>query len=458
MLHGTLADDLREDELTPRFVSPAWADCCFANVPDTVSSLFGTDAARPLPETVFEGVSTDVDHVVLAFVDGFGWNHFQRVRDDHSFLTRLAERATVTPLTAGYPSETAAAVSTIHTGRQPAEHGVLGWNAYVEDLGGCVQTLPFADRDRTPLGEVRDDPDPAALIDERTLYERLDADSVLVQPEEIGGNPYDGQVTRGAEPVGYDDATQAAYRVRDRLDGASEPTYCYCYLPNVDAAAHEFGVAHEETDAQLGAVCRAIEREIVDGIDPDLAERTLLIVTADHGEVDATPETTVDLDGLDLEPHLRRDGAGEPIPALGGPRNLQFHARDGHRDALRAELEHGLAPLEPLVLDRERIIAAGLFGDREPSGAQSVRESQSDSRRPSAARNPSEDTSDDRTGEARESTERFRERCPDLLAVPREGFAWYDDGHLAKVGMHGGLHPDEMLVPFAAARIDTLQR
>jgi hypothetical protein len=421
MLNEAIADDLRTDELAPGFIRPAWDDYCFANVPDTVLALLGNEAevVRPLPEQVFEDVATDIEHVVLVFVDGFGWNHFQRVRDDHSFLTRLAERATVTPLTSNYPSATAAAVSTIHTGRQPVEHGILGWNAHVEELGGYVQTLPFADRERTPLGEVRDDPDPAALLDERTLYERIDARSVLVQPDGIGDGPYDSQASRGADIINYENAAQAAYRVREQLETAAEPTYCYCYLPNVDALSHANGVAHGETDAQLGAVCHAVERELVERLDSAVAERTLLLLTADHGEVDSTPETTVDLGGLAIEHHLKRDTGGEPIPAVGGPRNLQFHARDGHRDALRAELEDGLAPLDPLVLDRGTILDEKVFGDRTAS-------------------------------------ERFERRCPDVLAVPNDGFAWYDDGHLSNVGMHGGMHPDEMLVPFAGARIDAL--
>lgn len=416
MLH-----ELAGDELAPGFVQPAWDDYCFANIPDTVLSVFGneSEAARPLPETVFEGVGTDVDHVVLVFVDGFGWNHFQRTREDHPFLRRLTERATVTPLTSGFPSETAAAVSTIHTGRQPVEHGVLGWNAHVEALGGTIQTLPFAGHDRTPLDEIREDPDPAALLDEPTLYDRLDARSVLVQPAGIADGAYSSQANRGGETVDFDTAAQAAYRVREVLEGTAEPTYCFCYLPNIDTLSHESGAAHPETDAQLGAVCHAVERELVDKLDPEVAERTLLLVTADHGEVDTEPENRVDLGTLGLEAHLERDSTGTPIPALGGPRNLQFHAREGHRDTLRAKLEDGLAQLDPLISDREAILDEAVFGDREPS-------------------------------------QRFLERCPDLLVVPRRGFADESSDALSNVGMHGGLHPDEMLVPFAAARIDAL--
>lgn len=419
MLRTDLAADLSADELAPGFVRPAWNDYCFANVPDTIRSLFDVSARRPLPDDVFDGVATDVDHVVCVFVDGFGWNHFQRVCDDHPFLGLLADRATVTPLTSLFPSETAAAVSTFNTGTQPCEHGVLGWNAYVEALGGYVQTLPFVDRDGTPLEEVRDDPEITALIDERPVYEDL-SNAVVVSPDGQGESTYSKQTTIGARPVDYRNVAQAGYRVRRELEAADGPTYVYCYVPNVDTLSHHEGAAHPETDAQLASICAAVEREIVDRLGSAVAERTLLLVTADHGEVDATPETTVDLGALALDPHLRRDGEGEPIPAVGSPRNLQFFTREGHRDALVAELESGLSPVNPLVLTRDEVLDAELFGDRGPS-------------------------------------ERFLKRCPNVLAIPGEGFAWYDDGHLSNVGMHGGLHPDEMLVPFAAARIDALQ-
>lgn len=258
------------------------------------------------------------------------------------------------------------------------------------------------------------------LIDERPVYETLPADAYLVAPEGQGDSVFPQQTTSGATPVDFENVAQGAYRVRERLESAEGPTFVQLYAPDVDTLAHRSGVHHPETDAQLAAVWGAIHREIVERLDPEVAERTAFLLTADHGEVDAAPETTVSLDEFDLDPHLRRDGRGDPIPVQGGPRNLQFHVRDGHRDRLVAELERGLAPLDPLVLTGEETTDARLFGDREPS-------------------------------------DRFERRRPDVLAVPREGFAWGDDGHLSYVGMHGGMHEDEMLVPFAAATVADLR-
>lgn len=53
----------------------------------------------------------------------------------------------------------------------------------------------------------------------------------------------------------------------------------------------------------------------------------------------------------------------------------------------------------------------------------------------------------------------FRRHCGDLLVIPDELGVWHagEADELDLVGMHGGCHPDEMIVPFAVARADRLQ-
>ena len=326
----------------------------------------------------------------------------------------------MTPLTSIYPSETAAAITTLHTGRQPVEHGLLGWFQYVPELDATLQTLPFATVDGEPATEVYgDDADPRLLIDTDTIYQRAadsGIDSRLVAPKAFEDAPYDSVVKRGAKTTPYGTVAEMALRIRQCLTAASGSTYVNAYVPALDATGHEHGNESPEYRANLGMVTDCLRRELVENLDPVVAERTLLVLTADHGQVDTDPERNVDLGTLGVEEHLQRDGDGEPIPALGGPRNLQFHVRDGHVEALRDKLESGA---DVRTFAREEYEELGLYGDREP-------------------------------------TTRFEERAPDLVAVPRELSVWYDDGHLENVGMHGGLNPTEMLVPFAAVRLDEL--
>ncbi|WP_179233623.1 alkaline phosphatase family protein [Halorubrum ezzemoulense] len=121
---------LRDRQQRDGYLFPAYEDYCFGNVPDTVRSVLDAGGRRALPSDVFDGVETDVDTVVLLLVDGFGLDGWKRHRPRCGLLDRLTEAGTVTPLTSVYPSETAAAITTLETGRLPCEHGYVGWNVY----------------------------------------------------------------------------------------------------------------------------------------------------------------------------------------------------------------------------------------------------------------------------------------------------------------------------------------
>ncbi|MFC7046259.1 alkaline phosphatase family protein [Halobacteriaceae archaeon GCM10025711] len=399
-------------------VFPAYDDYCFANVPDTVAAVLGAAADRPLPGDVFEGVPTDVDNVVVVLVDGFGWEHWKRDQGDHRFLADLAAAGTVTPLTTIYPSETAAAITTMHTGRQPVEHGVLGWYQYYPDLDAVLRPLPFTTLDGTLAEEAFGDrADPDLLVDADSIYQRLAADGVaptVVQPAETVGGAYTNQVTTGATVTPYADVAEMAVLVRETLAAGSGPSYVYAYVPNVDTAAHRNGTGSAAYRAQLSAVTESLRRELA-ALDDETAANTLLVVTADHGHVDT--RDSVDLrEHDDLWTHLRRDGDGDPIPPLGSSRNAQFLVRDGHVDVLDASL-HDAFDLR--TFDRDAVRNRSLFGDRAPSA-------------------------------------RFEAHLPDLVAVHRDRGLCFTDRSLGHVGRHGGLTREEMLVPFAAATLADL--
>jgi hypothetical protein len=139
-------------------------------------------------------------------------------------------------------------------------------------------------------------------------------------------------------------------------------------------------------------------------------DRTLFLVTADHGHVETDPTTNVDLrdDRFDrLWETFRRRSDGTVVPPTGSPRQLHLHVRDGARDDARTVIDRHL---DAHVFDQSEAIERELWGPGD-------------------------------------SDEAFRSRLGDLLVVPRERGVWYGDDELAQVGMHGGATRAEMLVP-----------
>lgn len=431
MLRTGVADALLDEREEDGSLFPDYGGYCFAHVPETVLALLGADPAtiggsgpaRTLPDDVFDGVDTDVEVVVVALIDGYGFEQFRRDYGAYPLLSDLVDRGTVTPLTSVYPSETAAAITTAHTGLLPVQHGLLGWDQYVEEAGTVLQTLPFATRDGEPAGETFD-VDARILFEGTSLYESLADGTVAttaVVPEGQLDSAYSRVAMAGLGGAEYDTVSEAGPAISRAVRTAEAPTYVYAYFPQVDAAAHLAGTESDAYRGRLEAVTTMLRESVVDALPAPVAERTLLVLTADHGEVDTPGEDgNVDLREDRFDPlwgALRRDAGGDPIPPVGGPRNVQLHLRDDARADVGRLLE---AELDALVMTREEAIDRELFGPGEPGAL-------------------------------------FRRRLGDLVVIPRDRSVWYDESGLAYVGMHGGLHPDEMLVPFGAARVDRLQ-
>ncbi|WP_435063290.1 alkaline phosphatase family protein [Halobaculum sp. EA56] len=426
-LHDALEDPSLPGCRRGDYVFPDYGGYCVANVPGTVGAALGADVGRSLPD----GALPDGDYstVVVVLVDGLGWDRFSARRGSVPLLGSLSAAGRTTPLTSVYPSETAAAITTMHTGATPAEHGVLGWNVRLPERGRTCAPLPFVDRDGDDLAAATDEaPDAADLFDAEPVYERLaDAgvESHTVHEARLSEGAYSAATTAGATRHGCESLAEFALAVRRRVEAAAaggDPTYVYAYWSNVDGASHAEGTTSELYDAELEAVCGAVERELAT-VDPAAAEETLLVLTADHGHVDVDPSAAVDLSTLPAVWDRRdRHPDGSPVRPTGGPRNVHLHLRDGAAvERARGRLEE--APFDARVLTGTEALEAGLFGPGEPSDL-------------------------------------LRERVGDLVVVPRDRSVWFggESRKLEFVGTHGGQHPAEQYVPFVAAGLDEWNR
>jgi hypothetical protein len=409
MVRDTVERILRDRHQQGDYLFPAYEDYCFGNVPDTVRSVLDAGGRRSLPDDVFGDVDTAVDTVVLILVDGFGLDAWRSHRHRCEVLHRLDQGGTVTPLTSIYPSETAAAITTLETGQLPCEHGRIGWNVYDPRTDRTFRALDGEIKTGNPAGTVAEE----SAVTGRDHYEALaDAgiDCHRLQPFDSGSDA----VTQHT----YDDLDSLGERLSVVLAGSDAPRYVYAYVPHVDHAAHAEGTDSERYARTVTAVCEQISA-LVDSVDDRVADRTLLLVTADHGHVDTDPDRNIDLSAnATVMANLRRHANGTPVRFAGSPRNVHLHLREGTVPETRA----AVAEYDTRMFTRQDALDRDLFGDYPV-------------------------------------TDQFRRRCGDLVVTHRELGLWFGDvesDELSLVGMHGGLHPAELLVPFAAARVSAL--
>lgn len=250
--------------------------------------------------------------VIVVLLDAFGRRFLDRYGDGHPLLRRLLADGEVQDLATQFPSTTTAHVTTMHTGLPVGAHGLYEWNVYEPLLDAVVTPLRscFAgDRrsDTLPI-DMRE-----LLPDGPTLYERLAAQDVVSsvhQPDTFCPSTFDRAAARGARLRPYATFEAGLREALTELRGA-ERGYAYVYFDAIDTTGHVCGPSSPEFHDTVRYALDTLET-VLFAEHQEVPERTLLLLTADHGQVDVPPRSTLWLDELwpGLHAHLRHRPAG----------------------------------------------------------------------------------------------------------------------------------------------------
>jgi hypothetical protein len=203
---------------------------------------------------------------------------------------------------------------------------------------------------------------------------------------------------RGAAFDGYMTTSGIAERTSALVDGGER--FVYAYYDGLDLVAHVYGMLDNFYPREL-AYCDRLAGDVLDALPADVA----LVVMADHGHVHF--EDKVSLGPLnDL-----------CIAQSGESRFRYLHSRPGRTDELRtAAIE--LCGDRAWVFTRDELIDGGWFGPKAPS-------------------------------------REIRDRIGDVVLAASAPIGFVDPdnpGESRLLSGHGSITPDDMLVPFIAAR------
>jgi predicted AlkP superfamily pyrophosphatase or phosphodiesterase len=359
---------------------PARARSLTGVVTDSIAALSGESAVLPAATSA-----------VVFVVDGLGMSNLTARRGHARFLSERAGRSAIARTV--FPSTTATALTSLLTGTEPGEHGIVGYRVRIPGtLDAPNQLHGWETHDLDPATWQRSDP----------LMQRESAAGrpcfVVSRPEYVGSG-FTAATLRGAEVFGIRDLTERVQRAA-ALAAEHPGALVYLYAPDLDTAGHRHGWESDEWSATLETVDAAV-RTFAAALSPS----TGALLTADHGMVDVPAHRRI-LIGSDSP-------LWDGVALVGGePRMLHLYAAPGReRDVLSRwrEVEQARA----WVLSRDEAIAHGLFGPVAPE---------------------------------------VRPRIGDVIVAARAAVAYYDDRERDKspqnmVGQHGSLTLDERIVP-----------
>jgi len=359
-------------------IAPAFEQGCIAEV---VPALLSDErAAVWLPEPV-----RTAEQIVLLVLDGVGWNQLRARPLVAPTLTAM----TGGPITSVAPTTTATALCSIVLGMAPADHGIVGYRMRVP--GDRVLNVL---RWRTAGGDARESVPPSVF---QPLAAFGGRPTPVVTKAEFRNTGF--TTALGIDRLhGWHAPSSIAVEV-DRLLAAGED-FIYAYYDGVDKIAHAHGFgAHY--DAELSAADR-----IVADVRAVLPSGAVLVVTADHGQVEVGDDVVVLDEGL----------LADTAMVSGEGRFMWLHARKGCAESLRARAQDLYGDSDvALVATRQDVIEAGWFGGP--------------------------------------LTPLIEARLGDVALVARKTIAFVDPSDTGSQALrcrHGSLTPDEMLVPLLA--------
>jgi Type I phosphodiesterase / nucleotide pyrophosphatase/PglZ domain len=268
--------------------------------------------------------------VVILVLDGLGWEQFDERRDQMPVLATFDGG----PITTVAPSTTATALTSITTGLTPGEHGLVGYRI---DFGGEVlNVLRWA----TAAGDARRKFEP----DRVQPFAPFMGESIpIVTKADFQHSGFTEAHLRGGRFLGWRATSSMAVAVGELLR-AGEPLI-YTYYDGIDKIAHERGF-NEYYEAELRST-----DDLVEQIRAQLTDGAVLLVTADHGQVDVGTNLQVpDAEVLRLTRYMSGEG-----------RFRWLHARPGQAEELLdvASVAHGDVAW---VMSRQQMIDDGWFG------------------------------------------------------------------------------------------------
>ncbi|OJX76991.1 alkaline phosphatase family protein [Leifsonia sp. 71-9] len=357
-----------------------------------------TSLAAVLPSSLaaVQGEANDLglpalEHVVVIVVDGLGASSL-RARSGHA-RTLAPLLGKTTTIDAGFPTTTAAALTTLTTGTLPGEHGMVGYR--VRDGAGRLTNQLSGWDDRM---------DPATWQRSRTIFERATEQGVAARAiglPKYAESGFTAAALRGAEFVGGRTMAER-FELAESVVAGAGPGITYLYVAELDQLAHAKGWESPEWTAALETL-----DALVAGFARRLGPGRAALLTADHGVIDV-PESGHVL--FDTAPELL-----EGVDAIGGePRFLHLYTKAGADPDTVADRWRGVEGERSWIATRAAAVEAGWFGPAVDPGV--------------------------------------APRIGDVLVATRKRIAYYDSRDLSRsgrnmVGQHGSLTAEETRVP-----------
>lgn len=399
------------------FKKPLYSSYCFSNITSLIEYCLGINKNLKFPKDILGNLPPKYKKVILFFIDGFGWRFFEKFINNHSFLKKVFKAAVISKITSQFPSTTAAHVTKIHTDLTVGESGICEWFYYEPTLDRIIAPLLFSfagDKKRDTLKKTKIKPE--KIYPTNTFYLKLQKagiNSYIFQHQEYTPSTYSDIVFKGAKVAGYKTLPEAITNLFETVSSEKNKAYYFLYFDKIDSLSHQYGPTSLQVEAEIESFLSAMEKIFLKKFF-SIKKDTLFLLTADHGQVEVNPKTTIYLNIKfpQIKKWIKRNKKGKLLAPAGSCRDMFLYIKEEYLNEAKQFLQEKLGEKAQVYLV-EDLINQGFFGEK--------------------------------------ISKEFLSRAGNLVILPYKGESiwWYQKNRFEQkyYGHHGGLTGEEMEIP-----------
>jgi predicted AlkP superfamily pyrophosphatase or phosphodiesterase len=287
---------------------PDYKDGGIVNLMSSIEGALGGNPLYAPLKTLKPKEIKSFKNVVLIVIDGLGHEYLKKHGEGTVFQKYF--RSSITSV---FPSTTATGITTFMTGVAPQQHAVTGWFVLLKEMGTVSTILPFTPRYKgKSFGSVIN---PKIIFNVKPFVKKINANTFSLHPHSISDSDYTLAHMDKAKRISYkgvDGFFNSIMKVIRQRKKSKKNKFIYAYWPDFDTIEHHFGPKSSKVKKHFTMLNKKLTSFIkkIDGTN------TLLIVTADHGQIDIPPRSRIELKKHPkLEETLTLPLCGEPRAA-----------------------------------------------------------------------------------------------------------------------------------------------
>lgn len=397
-------------------IKPDYKQYCFSNIIPTINYLLTNEKVdNMLPKDCF--ISNDYpkkNKVILFFIDAYGWLFWDVDKGAQypEFIKLRENDIKITPITAIFPSSTAAAVNSINYGCNPTRHGIFDVRMYFTEFDKYLWTFNFEPVvDNKEAFKAEGNNISNMYFKKNTNWEMLkekNVNSYSFYPKKLIKSDFNINGSRGSMTEGYETLSEGLTNLKIKIENTDKGLY-YFYIESIDVLMHKYGTTAPQTTNEILSFWDCFNNVFGDWDKPN---DTTFLFTADHGQINTDPKNAFLLNEKikNFDNYLKTTKSGSIIYPVGSSRSSFLFVKKDLIHELYKTLTKELVNIA-VVLTTNDYIKSGLIEDINPS-------------------------------------QEFIQRLGDIQIIPLDNnLVWYKKDGITKEkpGAHGGVSKDEML-------------